>query len=763
MTSVPKQLQNPKFRFVLLGGWNTWKHNISKAVIIVELKDYLEHKKNKDWKPLGKSPFEKEWQTKNNYKFDDVKLINNQHNFGVIGGYGGLIILDIDDKELAEKLLKQLNTFAVRTGSGGVHFYFISDYKKNHVLINKQGELRANKYQVVSAPCKHPSGNYYEIIKDIPIAEISSKDLLELIKPYLREEAPITKATKSKGKDTSRSGLEYRRILALLREGKNREEIYKIMEAYSKWASSPEQYKKITFESAEAFYLQERLKSEKKEESRENNDLKTFIFDKNEIIQNRVFSSHLLNDSIFGFGLLLPREEDTFDKKGNITGKTQIWRPVSITSDRRGLTYGSWFQKDYKIKFEEIPYFMKLRWELEDIDTYVHKNPEKVSGKDLLDAIKKQYEYYLYFREPLLYYIHALWDIGTYSHQVFSAYPIFENRGLSGTAKTKTMVVSSYITLNATDIMINPSEATLFRETECIRPTKYIDEAERLFKWTKEGMEPDNRVELINASYTRNGAVLRQEKQGNKYVTKRYHCYSPTMISSITGLFGATENRAITQIHTKSPDNDKRGERDPEDDINDVKWKEIRNKCYLFTLQNWKRIYDEYLTFQIGVNKEGKEYGIKKRDLQIWKPILVLAKIIDAKLYEDILLFAEKTSNLRRADLLSEGTTDYKVLSCLKEILTRKYHISNKDDKIYVEEIREVINGGATSGLGVKDKGYNKTISSHLDKLGFKDYRTFDTNKGSYFEITIPIFNSITDLQCPQLSIKDLEKQETLT
>ena len=98
MTSVPKQLQNPKFRFVLLGGWNTWKHNISKAVIIVELKDYLEHKKNKDWKPLGKSPFEKEWQTKNNYKFDDVKLINHQHNFGVIGGYGDLIILDIDER-----------------------------------------------------------------------------------------------------------------------------------------------------------------------------------------------------------------------------------------------------------------------------------------------------------------------------------------------------------------------------------------------------------------------------------------------------------------------------------------------------------------------------------------------------------------------------------------------------------------------------------------------------------------------------------------
>ena len=71
-------------------------------------------------------------------------------------------------------------------------------------------------------------------------------------------------------------------------------------------------------------------------EKRDNNDSSSFIFDKSQIIQNRVFSSHLLTDNIFGFGFLLPRDEDVHDKKGNIIGKKQVWRPVSInTSEKR--------------------------------------------------------------------------------------------------------------------------------------------------------------------------------------------------------------------------------------------------------------------------------------------------------------------------------------------------------------------------------------------------------------------------------------------
>ena len=114
--------------------------------------------------------------------------------------------------------------------------------------------------------------------------------------------------------------------------------------------------------------------------------------------------------------------------------------------------------------------------------------------------IKEIYEKYLYYNNKTWYAIHALWDMGTYFFLLLKAYPLLELRGIRGSAKTKTMGISSSITFNATDIMINPSESALFRETNEKRPTKYIDEAEKLFKVEKGKVIPDTRAELINSS-----------------------------------------------------------------------------------------------------------------------------------------------------------------------------------------------------------------------------------------------------------------------
>ena len=152
---IPEQLQNPEFRFCLL-------------------------------KPKDKIPFEKAWQ-KNGYKFNDPKLlkhIENGGNYGCIGGYGNLIIIDKDKEDL--KI--DLNTFTIKTGGGGKHMYVISDYDTNHIFIDEMGEVRAKDYQVVGPDCTHPSGNKYEIFKDIPITKFSSDAVAMLIKPYIRDE-----------------------------------------------------------------------------------------------------------------------------------------------------------------------------------------------------------------------------------------------------------------------------------------------------------------------------------------------------------------------------------------------------------------------------------------------------------------------------------------------------------------------------------------------------------------------------------------------
>ncbi len=492
----------------------------------------------------------------------------------------------------------------------------------------------------------------------------------------------------------------------------------------------------------------DKLKLEE-EHIKEHEDLKTFIFDKDEIVKQRVFSSHLLNENLYGYGVLLPKMEDVTNKKGEVINQEQRWKPVILASNRRGLVVSKWFQNSYKISYGEIPYEMKLRWELKDIDDYVHNKKKRVvDGKDLFESIKKKYELYLYFRGKDWYEVNSLWDLGTYFHQLFSTFPLKENRGLSGSAKTKNMVVSSYITLNATDIMVNPSEATLFRETESLRPTKYIDEAEKLFKFSDKGIEPDNRVELINASYTRNGVVPRQEKIGNKFMTKWYHVYSPTQISSINGLYGATENRAITQIHTKAPDEDKRGELDPEDDVNNESWEKIRNDCYRWALDNWKQVYENYTQFNIKTK-------LRKRDLQLWKPLLVLAKIIDEdNLLQRIINFAERLSEQRKNDSISESTLDYKYLNCVNELL-----IKDEYDKIYLESIRFKFN--ELYGQEEKPKS-NKSISTHLDKLGFKELRE-KNRQGAYYELTKTIFDEIISPITNDFIIKDDKTKENLS
>lgn len=159
MTDIPIQLQKEEFRFCLI-------------------------------RKQSKAPFEDDWPTKG-YKFNDDKLKNwliDENNYGVIGGYGNLRIIDIDDKEIAEKVKEKLNTFTIKTGSGnGMHFYVLCDYDTNHVFLDNIGEFRAKNYQVVGPDSTHPSGNKYEVSNNTEILLISKQDLLNILMPYLKE------------------------------------------------------------------------------------------------------------------------------------------------------------------------------------------------------------------------------------------------------------------------------------------------------------------------------------------------------------------------------------------------------------------------------------------------------------------------------------------------------------------------------------------------------------------------------------------------
>jgi hypothetical protein len=284
-------------------------------------------------------------------------------------------------------------------------------------------------------------------------------------------------------------------------------------------------------------------------------------------------------------------------------------------------------------------------------------------------------------------------------------------RGLPGTGKTKAMDISRQITLNATPVMVNPSESTLFRETQDKRPTKYIDEAEKLFRFQKGNVEPDSRAELINASFTASGTVPRQEKIGERFKTVYYHTYSSTMIGSINGMFGATEDRAIIQTTIKAQNEDARGELEPRNDEDESIWQEIRDELYIFALQNWQQVENKYRQFK------DSETELKKRDLQIWRPLLSIADLVDSEVYERVLSLARKLTSIKQADAISEGSLDYKILEATYELLKAG------KNQIFIKVINERLISNYPEESAKKNPLSNKTISNRLDKVGFRELR----------------------------------------
>lgn len=170
---IPEQLRKPEFRFVRIDAGS-------------------------------KRPFEPGWNkpgSSTNYSIDDPKFlawVGAHQNYGVVAGIGSLIVFDADGLlRLTELgLMAELpETFTVRTGGGGLHLYYVSDLDQKIIMYDRTleeegkplhlGEVQSRGFQAVGPGSIHPNGNYYTIVKDLPIGFIESKRLKAIINRYV--------------------------------------------------------------------------------------------------------------------------------------------------------------------------------------------------------------------------------------------------------------------------------------------------------------------------------------------------------------------------------------------------------------------------------------------------------------------------------------------------------------------------------------------------------------------------------------------------
>lgn len=138
------------------------------------------------------------WQ-ENNFKFNDEKLLNwlnEGGNYGIIGGYGNLILIDADSEEV-DNLAKNLpDTFTIKTGNPKhykKHYYYYLEKPMRAIRLSKEhvgdlGDIRGIGQYVVAPTSKHPSGGQYQVIKDLPIAKITTQNIKDVFKEIFDKE-----------------------------------------------------------------------------------------------------------------------------------------------------------------------------------------------------------------------------------------------------------------------------------------------------------------------------------------------------------------------------------------------------------------------------------------------------------------------------------------------------------------------------------------------------------------------------------------------
>ncbi len=151
-------------------------------------------------KPKTKIPFEPDWQNRP-YSYKDIQpWIDHGNNYGVQGGYGGLIIVDADSKEIIDIVENKFpKTLSVRTPGQGYHYYYFCEGIDKKIVLKKGpaekddhfGEIIAKGSQVVGAGSIHPdTGTEYQLVNDIEIAEISRELIYSEFVEYIPFEYP---------------------------------------------------------------------------------------------------------------------------------------------------------------------------------------------------------------------------------------------------------------------------------------------------------------------------------------------------------------------------------------------------------------------------------------------------------------------------------------------------------------------------------------------------------------------------------------------
>ena len=324
-----------------------------------------------------------------------------------------------------------------------------------------------------------------------------------------------------------------------------------------------------------------------------------------------------------------------------------------ITSNRELILANEDVFRQRKWMLEYKPIEFQNRWSLSHVKAYLEG--ASADPCETLERLIEAYRLYVELPSEAEYVYHALWDVGTYFHHLFNAYPYIYVGGVKRSGKTKLLTVHYCLAFNAF-FSNNMSTSSIYRLIQNALGTLLIDETEKL-------SQPDRALEfrsILLAGYKKGQKVYRCEKTRRETIQpEAYDVYGPKGLANIQGLEDVLEDRCKVTILKRSRD---KKIVNKEINVEDESWSELRNRLYILYLDHWreiKQIYDSlgelsehselmnFLETQAASSPKDKDLDlITSRMLEIWKPIFALACFFDSKGFT-LPTFTNSPSSLR--------------------------------------------------------------------------------------------------------------------
>ena len=296
------------------------------------------------------------------------------------------------------------------------------------------------------------------------------------------------------------------------------------------------------------------------------------------------------------------------------------------------------------------------------------KRDEFLEPSSLYPFVRSFIKRFLYFEHRQVFDILTAWVIGSYVFKLFQAYPYLHFMGERGTGKTTILEILSQLSFNGKHLT-KATPSSLIHQVHYHSSTLCIDEFE---DYASKRKSEDDLSRFLNGGYHYKGSYEKRSKNGNVIL----NTYSPKTFGGTGDIFIDTLKSRSIQIKTLEKPKSIPKEQFIEFDnqiAEDIRL--IQLSCFAFGLTNTSTLFDTVTNMPIDIRLPVSNIKLDNRKLQLAKPLLTVAQLIDEP--------NAKRSILEGLDVCwyEEAANQSQLLNAIRDILKAFFQEHDPDDK----------------------------------------------------------------------------------